>query len=139
MLRQLTNTRLNHVWAADITYIPMQRGVVSFCAILDWTSRRGPAWRLSNTLPTDFYVEAVQEARTRYGSPEIFNTDQGFQCTSPEFLGLLQTHDVQIRRDGSGRWRDDMFVERLWRSLKYEAVSLHVYETVGVARDGMAR
>lgn len=104
LLRQLTITRPNHVWAADITYIPMQRGFVYLCAILDWASRRVLAWRLSNTLTTDFCLEAVQEAITRYGLPEIFNTDQGCQFTSQEFTGLLQAHGIQISRDGTGRW-----------------------------------
>lgn len=117
LLRPLTITRPNHVWAADITYIPMRRGFVYLCAILDWASRRVLAWRLSNTLTTDFCVEAVQEAISRYGPPEIFNTDQGCQFTSQEFTGLLQTHGIQISMDGTGRWRDNVFVERLWRSL----------------------
>ena len=139
LLRQLTITRPNHVWAADITYIPMQRGFMYLCAILDWASRRVLTWRLSNTLTTDFCLEAVQEAITRYGSPEIFNTDQGCQFTSQEFTGLLQTHGIQISMDGIGRWRDNVFVERLWRSLKYEEVYLHAYETVGATREGVAR
>jgi putative transposase len=139
LLRQLTITRPNHVWAADITYIPMRRGFVYLCAIMDWASRRVLAWRLSNTLTTDFCVEAVQEALTRYGCPEIFNTDQGCQFTSQEFTGLLQAHGIQISMDGTGRWRDNVFVERLWRSLKYEEVYLHAYETVGAAREGVAR
>lgn len=139
LLRQLTITRPNHVWASDITYIPMQRGFVYLCAILDWASRRVLAWRLSNTLTTDFCVEAVQEAISRYGTPEIFNTDQGCQFTSQEFTGFLQTHGIQISMDGTGRWRDNVFVERLWRSLKYEEVYLHAYETVGAAREGVAR
>ena len=139
LLRQLTITRPNHVWASDITYIPMKRGFVYLCAILDWASRRVLAWRLANTLTTDFCVDAVQEAITRYGPPEIFNTDQGCQFTSQEFTGLLQVHDIQISMDGAGRWRDNVFVERLWRSLKYEEVYLHAYETVCDAQDGVAR
>ena len=102
LLRQLTITRPNHVWASDITYIPMRRGFVYLCAILDWASRRVLAWRLSNTLTTDFCVDAVQEAITRYGTPEIFNTDQGCQFTSQEFTGLLKDHGIQISRDGRG-------------------------------------
>jgi putative transposase len=139
LLRQLTITRPNHVWASDITYIPMKRGFVYLCAILDWASRRVFAWRLANTLPTDFCVDAVQEAITRYGVPEIFNTDQGCQFTSQEFTGLLQAHHIQISMDGAGRWQDNVFVERLWRSLKYEEVYLHAYETVRDAQDGVAR
>lgn len=139
LLRQLTITRPNHVWAADITYIPMRRGFVYLCAILDWASRRVLAWRLSNTLTTDFCVEAVQEAVTRYGTPEIFNTDQGCQFTSEAFTGLLNDREIQISMDGTGRWRDNVFVERLWRSLKYEEVYLHAYETVRDAQEGLTR
>lgn len=139
LLRQLTITRPNHVWAADITYIPMQRGFVYLCAILDWASRRVLAWRLSNTLTTDFCVEAVREAITRYGRPEIFNTDQGGQFTSQEFTGLFNDQGIQISMDGAGRWRDNVFVERLWRSLKYEEVYLHAYETVRGAQQGLSR
>lgn len=138
-LRQLTITRPNHVWAADITYIPMRRGFLYLVAILDWASRRVLAWRLSNTLTTDFCLEAVQEAVTRHGPPEIFNTDQGCQFTSQEFTGLLNDHGIQISMDGTGRWRDNVFVERLWRSLKYEEVYLHAYETVRDAHQGVAR
>jgi putative transposase len=139
LLRQLTITRPNHVWASDITYIPMRRGFVYLCAILDWASRRVLAWRLSNTLTTDFCMEAVQEAISRHGPPEIFNTDQGCQFTSQEFTGLLQTHGIQISMDGTGRWRDNVFVERRWRSLKYEEVYLHAYETVRDAHQGVGR
>ena len=139
LLRDLTITRPNHVWAADITYIPMRRGFLYLFAVLDWASRRVLAWRLSNTLTTDFCVEAVQEAITRYGTPEIFNTDQGCQFTSQEFTGLLKTHDIQISMDGAGRWRDNVFVERLWRSLKYEEVYLHAYETIHDAQQGVTR
>jgi len=138
-LRHLNITRPNHVWAADITYIPMQRGFVYLFAVLDWASRRVLTWRLSNTLTTDFCVEAVQEAISRYGCPEIFNTDQGCQFTSQEFTGLLKDHGIQISMDGTGCWRDNVFVERLWRSLKYEEVYLHAYETVRDAHQGVAR
>jgi len=139
LLRNLTITRPNHVWAADITYIPMRRGFVYLFAVLDWASRRVLAWRLSNTLTTDFCVEAVQEAISQYGCPEIFNTDQGCQFTSQEFTGLLKDHGIQISMDGTGCWRDNVFVERLWRSLKYEEVYLHAYETVHDAYRGVAR
>jgi putative transposase len=139
LLRQLTIARPNHVWAADITYIPMKRGFVYLCAILDWASRRVLAWRLSNTLTTDFCLEAVQEAMAQFGRPEIFNTDQGCQFTSHEFTELLHDHGIQISMDGTGRWRDNVFVERLWRSLKYEEVYLHAYETVRNAQEGVAR
>ena len=118
LLRDLTISRPNHVWAADITYLPMARGFVYLFAILDWASRRVLAWRLSNTLTTDFLLDAVREAITQYGRPEIFNTDQGCQFTSHEFTGLLKDQGIQISMDGTGRWRDNVFVERLWRSLQ---------------------
>jgi putative transposase len=139
LLRHAEITRPNHVWAADITYIPMNRGFLYLFAILDWASRRVLAWRLSNTLTTDFCLEAVREAVTQYGRPEIFNTDQGCQFTSQEFTGLLKDQGIQISMDGTGRWRDNVFVERLWRSLKYEEVYLHAYETVRDAQQGLTR
>jgi putative transposase len=139
LLCDLDIVRPNHVWAADITYIPMKRGFVYLCAILDWASRRVLAWRLSNTLTTDFCLDAVREAITQYGRPEIFNTDQGCQFTSLEFTGLLKDQGIQISMDGRGCWRDNVFVERLWRSLKYEDVYLRAYETVGDAQQGLAR
>lgn len=139
LLRDLTITRPNHVWAADITYIPMRRGFVYLCAILDWASRRVLAWRLSTTLTTDFCLDAVQEAMTQYGSPEIFNTDQGCQFTSQEFTGLLKAQEIQISMDGKGCWRDNVFVERLWKNIKYEEVYLHAYDTVSAAHQGLAR
>lgn len=139
LLRHLEITRPNHVWAADITYIPMQRGFVYLCAVMDWSSRRVLAWRLSNTLTTDFCLEAVQEAINRYGKPDIFNTDQGCQFTSLEFTGLLKDQGIQISMDGKGCWRDNVFVERLWKSLKYEEVYLHAYETVSAAQQGLER
>jgi len=137
LLRHLTITRSNHVWAADITYIPMKRGFVYLFAVLDWASRRVLAWRLSNTLTTDFCMEAVQDAMTRYGAPEIFNTDQGCQFTSLEFTGLLTDHGIQISMDGKGCWRDNVFVERLWKSVKYEEVYLRAYDCVSEARKGL--
>ena len=139
LLRDLTICRPNHVWAADITYIPMRRGFVYLFAILDWASRRVLAWRLSNTLTTDFCLDAVREAITQYGCPEIFNTDQGCQFTSQEFTGLLKDHGIQISMDGKGCRRDNVFVERLWRSLKYEEVYLHAYDTVSTAYQGLER
>ena len=139
LLRDLAITRPNHVWATDITYIPMQRGFVYLCAIVDWASRRVLAWRLSNTLTTDFCLDAVREAITQYGCPEIFNTDQGCQFTSLEFTNLLKDQGIQISMDGRGCWRDNVFVERLWRSLKYEEVYLHAYETMHDAHQGVAR
>lgn len=139
LLRNLTVDRPNHVWAADITYIPMRRGFVFLCAVMDWASRRVMAWRLSNTLTTDFCMEAVQEAMIRYGTPEIFNTDQGCQFTSMEFTGLLKQNGIAISRDGKGCWRDNVFVERLWRSVKYEEVYLRAYDGVSDARQGLNR
>ena len=139
LLRNVAITRPNHVWAADITYIPMHRGFVYLCAVLDWASRRVLAWRLSNTLTTDFCIEAVQEAITRAGVPAVFNTDQGCQFTSLEFTGLLKAHGIQISMDGTGCWRDNVFVERLWKSIKYEEVYLHAYETVSAAQQGLER
>ncbi len=126
LLRHLEITRPNQVWAADITYLPMKRGFVYLFAVLDWASRRVLSWRLSNTLTTDFCMEAVEEALNRYGAPEIFNTDQGGQFTSLEFTGLLKDHSIQISMDGKGCWRDNVFVERLWKSIKYEEVYLRV-------------
>ena len=132
-------TRPNHVLAADITYIPMKRGFVYLFAVMDWASCRVLAWRLSNTLTTDFCLEAVQEAIDRYGAPEIFNTDQGSQFTSFEFTQLLKDNRIAISMDGRGCWRDNVFVERLWKSIKYEEVYLRSYDTVSQARDGIGR
>jgi putative transposase len=137
LLRHLAITRSNHVWAADITYLPMTRGFVYLFAVLDWASRRVLAWRLSNTLTTDFCIEAVQEALASYGAPDIFNTDQGCQFTSQEFTGLLKDHGIQISMDGTGCWRDNVFVERLWRSVKYEEVYLRAYDSISAARQGL--
>jgi putative transposase len=139
LLRNLTITRSNRVWAADITYIPMKRGFVYLFAVLDWASRRVLSWRLSNTLTTDFCIEAVQEAINKYGKPEIFNTDQGCQFTSLEFTGLLKDNGIQISMDGKGCWRDNVFVERLWKSIKYNEVYLHAYDSVSVAKQGLTR
>ena len=139
LLRHMEITRPNHVFAADITYIPMKRGFVYLFAVMDWASRRVLAWRLSNTLTTDFCLEAVEEAIHRYGAPEIFNTDQGSQLTSFEFTQLLKDNHIAISMDGRGCWRDNVFVERLWKSIKYEEVYLRSYETVSQARDGIGR
>lgn len=139
LLRNLEITRPNHVFAADITYIPMKRGFVYLFAVMDWASRRVLSWRLSNTLTTDFCIEAVQEAIARYGAPEIFNTDQGCQFTSLEFTQLLKEHGIAISMDGKGCWRDNVFVERLWKSIKYEDVYLRAYETVSAVRSGIGR
>ena len=138
LLRHLRIDRPNHVWATDITYIPMRQGFVYLVAIMDWYSRRVLAWRLSNTLSTDFCVEALEEAITRYGAPEIFNTDQGSQFTSAEFTDVLKTHAIRISMDGKGCWRDNVFVERLWRTVKYEEVYLKAYDTVSAAKASLA-
>ena len=139
LLRDLAISRPNQVWAADITYIPMRQGFVYLFAVLDWASRRVLAWRLSNTLTTDFCLDAVREAIAQHGCPEIFNTDQGCQFTSQEFTGLLKDQGIQISMDGKGCWRDNVFVERLWRSIKYEEVYLHAYDTVSAAHQGVGR
>ena len=139
LLRTLAITRSNHVWAMDISYIPMARGFVYLAAVIDWHSRRVLAWRLSISMDTAFCAEAVEEAIARYGKPEIFNTDQGSQFTSSAFTGLLHGHGIRISMDGKGCWRDNVFIERVWRSIKYEEVYLHAYETVSAAREGIGR
>ena len=139
LLRDLTIDCPNHVWAADITYIPMRRGFVFLFAVMDWASRKVLAWRLSNTLTTDFCVEAVNEAICRYGKPEIFNTDQGCQFTSLAFTELLKENGIAISMDGQGCWRDNVIVERLWRTVKYEEVYLRAYDGVSWAKQGLGR
>jgi putative transposase len=134
LLRDLTIDRANQVWATDITYIPMKKGFVYLVAVVDWYSRKVLSWRLSNTLTTDFCLDAVREAVWRHGTPDIFNTDQGCQFTSAEFTGLLKEHGIRISMDGKGCWRDNVFVERLWRSVKYEEVYLKAYDSVGEAK-----
>jgi putative transposase len=133
LLRTLTVTRPNQVWAMDITYIPMARGFVYLAAVVDWYTRRVLSWRLSITMDTTFCLDAVEEAIARYGKPNIFNTDQGSQFTSADFTGLLAKHKIAISMDGKGAWRDNVFVERLWRSVKYEEVYLKAYDTVSEA------
>jgi putative transposase len=139
LLRGLTVERVNHVWAMDITYIPMVRGFVYLAAVMDWFSRRVLAWRLSIGLEVDFCLNAVDEALARHGRPEIFNTDQGSQFTSAAFTGLLAENGIAISMDGRGAWRDNVFVERLWRSVKYEEVYLRAYDSVGEARASIGR
>ena len=134
LLKNLTIDRPNQVWCADITYIPMTRGWVYLVAIMDWFSRRVLAWRLSITMETSFCVEALQEALDQYGSPEIFNTDQGVQFTAAAFIETLAAQGVRISMDGKGRFLDNIFIERLWRSLKYEEVFTHAYASVAEAR-----
>ena len=138
LLRDLAVTRPNQVWAMDITYIPMQRGFVYLAAVLDWATRRVLSWRLSISMTADFCVEAVEEAIARYGAPELFNTDQGSQFTGADFIGLLTQHGIQISMDGKGCWRDNVFVERLWRSVKYEEVYLRAYASLPEARASLA-
>ena len=137
LLRNLEIEHSNHVWAGDITYIPMRRGFAYLFATIDWYSRRVLSWSLSNTLTSDFCVEAVKEAFEEYGKSEIFNTDQGSQFTSEEFSGLLKGAGVCISMDGKGSWRDNVFVERLWRSVKYEEVYLHAYDSMAEARKSL--
>ena len=139
LLRNVAVTRPNQVWAMDITYIPMARGFVYLTAVVDWFSRRVLAWRLSITLEVAFCLEALTEALARHGRPEIFNTDQGSQFTSGDFTDVLLEHGISISMDGKGAWRDNVFVERLWRSVKYEEVYLKAYDTVADARAAIGR
>jgi putative transposase len=139
LLRNVAIERSNHVWALDITYLPMRRGFVYLCAVMDWASRRILAFRLSNTLTADFCVEALEEAIARNGKPDIVNTDQGSQFTGTEFIGKLRTNGIAISMDGKGCWRDNVFIERFWRTIKYEEVYLRAYETVSEARESITR
>jgi putative transposase len=139
LLRGLAVTRPNQVWAMDITYIPMARGFVFLAAVLDWHSRRVLAWGVSITMDTSFCREAVEEALERHGAPEIFNTDQGSQFTSEAFTGLLKDNGIAVSMDGKGSWRDNVFVERLWKSVKYEEVYLRAYDSVSEARAALGR
>jgi putative transposase len=134
LLKGLTIDRPNQVWAADVTYIPMAKGFLYLVAIIDWHSRKVLSWRLSNTLDAQFCVEALEEALSHHGQPEIFNTDQGAQFTSEAFTAVLQGRGIRISMDGKGRWVDNVFVERLWRSLKNQEVYLRAYESVANAR-----
>ena len=137
LLRDRVIDRANQVWATDISYIPMAKGFVYLVAVIDWYSRKVLSWRLSNSMDTDFCVDALEEALRRYGCPEIFNTDQGAQFTSEAFTDVLKEAGIEISMDGKGRWVDNVFVERLWRSVKYEEVYLKAYETVAEARAGI--
>jgi putative transposase len=139
LLRNRVITRPNEVWAMDITYIPMARGFVYLAVVMDWATRKALSWRVSNTLDSTFCIAAVDEAIQRYGRPAIFNTDQGAQFTSAAFTGLLTSHGIQISMDGQGCWRDNIFIERLWRTLKYEEVYLHAYDSVSAATAGIDR
>jgi putative transposase len=138
LLSNLSIERPNQVWATDLTYIPMKRGFVYLVAIIDWATRRVLAHRVSISMTTDFCLEALEEAIAQYGPPEIFNSDQGSQFTSNEFTQVLKAHAIKISMDGKGRWVDNVFVERLWRSVKYEEVYLHAYESVAAATAGIA-
>jgi putative transposase len=138
LLRGMTIDRPNQVWAMDTTYIPMRRGFIYLTAVVDWASRRVLAWRVSISLAADAAVEALKEAIARYGTPEIMNTDQGSQFTASDFIDVLRDHDIRISMDGKGCWRDNVFVERLWKSIKYEHVYLHAYDTVSEARTKLA-
>jgi putative transposase len=137
LLGGLRIERANQVWCADITYIPMAKGFLYLVVVMDWASRAVLAWRLSNTLGADFCVEALEEALAHHGGPEIFNTDQGCQFTSDDFTGVLERGGITISMDGKGRCMDNIFVERLWRSLKYEEVYLHAYASVAEAKAGI--
>ena len=137
LLRKLPITRPNQVWAMDITYIPMVRGFICLAAVLDWLTRRVLAWRVSITPEVDFCMEAVEEALAKHGTPEIFNTDQGSQFTSADFIKMLAAREIKISMDSKGSWRDNVFIERLWRSIKYEEVYLRAYASVSEARAGV--
>jgi putative transposase len=139
LLRGLSITRPNQVWCADICYIPMRRGFLYLVVIMDWYSRKVLSWRLSNTLEADFCVAALEEALSKYGAPEIFNTDQGGQFTSLNFTQILKDTRVRISMDSKGRWMDNVMVERLWRTLKYECVYLNVFESGSEVREGLGR
>ncbi len=139
LLRGVKVEKANQVWATDISYIPMARGFVYLVAVVDWFSRRVLSWRVSISMESDFCVEALEEALAKHGKPEIFNTDQGSQFTSVDFTGVLKKHGVSISMDGKGSWRDNVFVERLWRSVKYEEVYLRAYDSVADARASLSR
>jgi putative transposase len=139
LLRGMEIIRPNQVWAMDITYIPMARGFVYLAVVLDWFSRRVLSWRLSITMEAAFCVETLEDALARYGKPDIFNTDQGSQFTGTAFTGVLANNGIAISMDGKGAWRDNVFVERLWRSVKYEEVYLRAYDSVGEARASIGR
>ena len=139
LLRGKTVAHANQVWAMDITYVRMHKGWLYLCAVVDWYSRKVLAWRLSNTMDVQFCVDAVQQAIARWGTPAIFNTDQGSQFTSETFTAQLTRHGIRISMDGKGAWRDNVFVERLWRSIKYEEIYLKAYDSVHAARCGIAQ
>jgi len=139
LLNDLAINHSNQVWCTDITYLPMARGFAYLVAIMDWHSRKVLSWRISNVMDTDFCIEALNEAIDRYGAPEIFNSDQGAQFTSTAFTDELKQHDIRISMDGKGRWVDNVFIERLWRSVKYEEVYLHAYDSLVEARTNLKK
>ena len=139
LLRNLDICRPNQVWCADITYIPMRKGFLYLVGVMDWATRKVLSWRISNSMDVDFCLEALEEALIRYGTPEIFNTDQGGQFTCQRFTSVLKERGIQISMDGRGRWMDNVFIERLWRSIKYECVYLHAFETGTELRAGLAK
>jgi putative transposase len=137
LLRELAITRPNQVWCTDITYIPMRKGFLYLVAVMDWATRKVLSWKLSNSMEADFCIEALEEAMAQYGKPDIFNTDQGSQFTSPRFVEKLLEAGIKVSMDGKGRWMDNVFIERLWRSLKYECVYIHAFETGSELRAGL--
>ncbi len=139
LLRDVVIERPDHVWCADVTYIPMRRGFLYLVAVMDWYSRKVLAWRLSNSLDASFCVEALEDALQHFGPPAVFNTDQGSQFTSQDFTQPLKDAGVKISMDGKGRWMDNIFIERLWRSLKYECIYIHAFETGSETRRGIER
>jgi putative transposase len=139
LLRGLTIDRPNQVWCTDITYIPMRRGFLYLAAVMDWATRKVLAWRVSNTMEAEFCIAVLEDALAKYGTPEIFNTDQGSQFTSPGFTGVLKDAGVRISMDGRGRWMDNVFIERLWRSLKYECIYLNAFESGSELKEGLAK
>jgi putative transposase len=139
LLRDLTIDRPNQVWCTDITYIPMRRGFLYLVAIMDWWTRKVLSWRVSNTMDVGFCIEALEDALANHGRPEIFNSDQGSQFTSPQFTKVLWDAEIRISMDGKGRWMDNVFIERLWRSLKYECIYLHAFETGSELRGGLTQ
>jgi putative transposase len=139
LLRNMNIDQSNQVWATDITYIPMVKGFIYLTVIMDWYSRKVLSWRLSNSMDTSFCIDALEEAIYRYGRPIIFNTDQGSQYTSEAFTQVLKDNDIRISMDGKGAWRDNVFVERLWRSVKYEEVYLNAYESMSEAKKSLQK
>jgi putative transposase len=137
LLNGLDITRANHVWCSDITYIPMAKGFCYLTAIMDWASRKVLSWRLSNTLDNSFCIDALEEAIVRYGTPDIFNTDQGSQFTSLDFTDILSQNGIKISMDGRGRWMDNIFIERLWKTVKYEDIYLKAYNSIADVRKGL--